>query len=63
MSLELVLDERTAKSKAALTDGAMEGQRGGGTELEMFGKVGPACYKGTAIAREIVLTALGCKNM
>ena len=31
MGLELVLDERAAVGKAALADGAVEGQRGGWT--------------------------------
>ena len=33
VGLELVLDERAAAGKAALADGAVEGQRGGGAEL------------------------------
>ena len=33
VGLELVLDERAAVGKAALADGAVEGQRGGGAEL------------------------------
>ena len=35
VGLELVLDERTAERKAALADGAVEGQLGGGAELAM----------------------------
>ena len=33
MDLELVLDERAAEGKAALANGAVEGQRGGGALL------------------------------
>ena len=41
MGLELVLDERAAAGKAALADGAVEGQRGGGAELTMGMKSTP----------------------
>ena len=40
VGLELVLDERAAEGKAALADGAVEGQRGGGAatavKLDLF---------------------------
>ena len=36
MGLELVLNETTAAGKAALADGAVEGQRGGRAELAVI---------------------------
>jgi hypothetical protein len=36
VGLEFVLDESAAKGKAALADGAVEGQRSGGAQLAML---------------------------
>ena len=50
MGLELVLDERAAVGKAALADGAVEGQRGGGAELAVVGKIMATRNHGATLA-------------
>ena len=51
MGLELVLNERAAVGKAALADGAVEGQRGGGAKLAVSAKVFAAHRYEAAVAQ------------
>ena len=49
MGLKLVLDERAAEGKAALADGAVEGQRGGGAELTVRIEILSICNHGATL--------------
>ena len=49
MGLELVLNERAADGKAALADGAVEGQRGRGAELAMRIEILSICNHGATL--------------
>ena len=52
VGLELVLDELAAEGIAALADGAVEGQRGGGAELAVRVEVLPVNIATATLAKK-----------
>ena len=58
MGFELMLDERAAEGKAALADGAVEGQRGGGAELTVNSEAHWMLKSGTARAEVLFVGKL-----